>query len=200
MGVLESDAAALLPTFSAVMRSLTLSKLQAPTATSKPAKMDKITIEKLGFSLECPLTWIGQATSDGYELSAVDWTLGGKIALQVEASMKPLAATDKAAIKTLGEQFIAVLRKQGLAIDILEQGPTELAGHKGHQFLVGRTVTNKAGKTLNILALARLIAVPDKDGARKLYALVVRSRDMDDSTPKAAMEAFAKRFTLLKAK
>lgn len=200
MGVLESDAAALLPTFSAVMRSLTLSKLQAPTATSKPAKMDKIIIEKLGFSLECPLTWIGQATSDGYELSAVDWTLGGKIALQVEASMKPLATTDKADIKTLGEQFIAVLRKQGLAIDILEQGPTELAGHKGHQFLIGRTVTNKAGKTLNILALARLIAIPDKDGARKLYALVVRSRDMDDSTPKAAMEAFAKRFTLLKAK
>lgn len=186
MGLLESDVEALLPTFSAVARSVSQTELVRPMAALPDAQMIRLELPQMDLSMAQPWTWIGRRTEKGYELVAADWADGGRLDPRIELLMGQAPASRTP--RELGTAAMERRREEGRPVDVVSEGPCSLAGRDGYEFLVRRAAGGDEGETRPAMEMARIIRIEDEGESTRIIALVLRSQTDDEQGVRKAMD------------
>lgn len=207
MGLLESDVESLLPTFSAVARSVSLVDLRRPVDLLPTADRTEIKLPECGFAVGQPQGWTGQRTPRGYDMSATDFGLSGGTGLQVQAVTTLVPGAVDA--RGFGQKVIRDRSREGQQIVVVSEAAARLAGIEGHEFLVRRAVSiapatrtatrpSALGETAEVLEMARIVCLPAEDGKTRVFALIVREHGADAQALRPVMDSLAGGFRLVK--
>jgi hypothetical protein len=210
VGVLVEDADSLLPAFAAIVDSISLTEFKSPVDLLKDDSSNDVTDTQLGFGITQPSGWAGRKTPTGFEMGQIDCLAGGIVtpSVKVVLAIVPESFTPK----SLAENAFKIKTQQGHKVTVLSDKPAQLGGKDGHQFIIRKTAEQTKSKDESkkpsdgvvakphgsYIEAGRLILIPDENGKKRMFALVVTCRKASKERAETLLDTFAKRFRLLK--
>lgn len=206
--VADAHRHTLLKTFEAVLRTIMMTAVRRPI--DSPIHFDGPYLRNLpqGYALRMPVGWVGGQNAIGLYFLQVDYLLGGIPcpSVQIVSGKVDPSATAQAC----GQKAIDYMRKQGLKVDILSEGPARLAKRDGYQFVLRKTrapatrPTTEKAKTTTTLEVHRLLCVPPNENLYEEkawnYAMIVAGRDVTVEQLTNLADQLARRFIVTPAR
>jgi tetratricopeptide (TPR) repeat protein len=186
MGTRDSQADLLLPTVAAVARSIELTAVQRPIDLPIPSTGQEVVDQQWGVSIRQPDGWAGSLDERGFTMGQFDCLLGGTITPRVELVMA--IVDDDHSPQSIIEAAIEAREAEGYTMTVLAQGPAELAGEDGYQFVTEKTSPDGNDTWIEI---GRAITVTESDETKRLIGLVVRCEYATQEQAEAIMDALA---------
>jgi tetratricopeptide (TPR) repeat protein len=191
----ENQADDILPTLAAMAKTVTLGEFKVPSLAAFDGSGDKYEDRQMGFSIVQPGGWAGRQSDKGFQMGQTILANGTAVSPEVEILVETIPGTYTA--KSFGEEAVKLRTPKGMVRKILSEGPAELGGIEGCQFVGTQSPEGGDGSGSMILA-GRLILLDRPDGRKQLYALVIRATSASAQDVESLMDKIASGFALLK--